>query len=186
MQRYITHITLAALAGAGLTYFALTMTPLRAQIINRPMFRARTTDSGWVMPRYRRHGRGDPGRHSWYGPDVCPIYDGVYDQSALETYSGQVVAIEQVSPVGQGTWLEVQTEQKTVSVHIGPAWYLEDQEVAISPNDTIEITGIPNTWNDTTTVIASKIKLTDRTVELRDADGYPLWMKWQRSFQSNN
>lgn len=177
-------MTLAALAGAGLTYLALTMTPLRAQVINRPMYRAQT-DSDWTMPRYGRRGRGGPGRHG-YSPDFCPMYNGVYDPSALETMSGQVMAIERVGAAGQGTWLKVKTDQATVSVHLGPAWYLDDQEVAISPDDAIEITGIRNTWNDSITIIASKIKLNDRTVELRDADGYPLWMNWRQSNQSNN
>ena len=186
MKRYITHVTLGALAGAGLTYFALTMTPLRAQIFNRPMFRVRNTDSGWSVPRYGRYGRGGPGRHYWHGPDFCSMYDGLYNSSALETISGRVVSIKQVGRAGQGTWLEMQTDQETVSVHLGPAWYLEDQELAISPNDTIEITGVRNTWNGTTTVIASEIKLADRTIELRNADGYPLWMNWQQSFQPDN
>ncbi|MBE9066632.1 hypothetical protein IQ260_08195 [Leptolyngbya cf. ectocarpi LEGE 11479] len=185
MKRYITYMTLAALAGAGLTYLALTMTPLRAQVINRPMFRANNPDSAWVIPRYRHHGRRGPSRHS-YGPDFFPMYNGVYDPSALETMSGQVMAIEQVGAAGQGTWLEVKTDQETVSVHLGPAWYLEDQKVAISPNDAIEITGIRNTWNNSITIIASKIKLDERTVELRDADGYPLWMNWRQSIHPNN
>lgn len=185
MQRYITPMTLAALASTGLTYLALTMTPLRAQVTNRPIFRDQTTYPGRIMPRYGHHGRRGPGRH-WYGTDFCPMYDGVYDPSALETVSGQVAAIEQVGAAGQGTWLEVQTDQETVSVHLGPAWYLEDQEVAISLNDPIEITGIRSTWNNTTVVIASEIKLTDRTVKLRANNGYPLWMNQPQSFQYNN
>lgn len=43
----------------------------------------------------------------------------------------------------------------------------------------IEVTGIRGTWGRETTFAASAIKHANRTIELRDSNGYPMWMTWQ-------
>lgn len=178
MKRYIAHITLSALAGAGLTYIVLTATPLRAQVLNRPLFQSQNAEFSQVMPGFRQRGRGAGQGRRWNGSGPCPMYNGVYDPSKLETISGRVVNIEQFG-AGQGTWLQVQTDQETVTVHLGPAWYLDSQEAEIAADDTIEVTGTRGTWDNGTTFVASEIKSGDRTIELRDDNGYPMWMNWQ-------
>ncbi|WP_163700040.1 hypothetical protein [Adonisia turfae] len=189
MKRRIAYVTLPALAGAGLTYFALIATPLRAQMVNRPMFDSSNAQSDWVVPRHAQRGQGHGWRHGhrhghrhggrhWGGVGPCPMYNGAYDASTLETIGGRVTNIERVGS-RQGIWLQVETDQETFRVHLGPAWYLENQEVNITTDDTIEVTGIRGAWGGETTFAASAIKHANRTIELRDSDGYPLWMTWQ-------
>lgn len=98
----------------------------------------------------------------------------MYDPSQLETIHGRVLKIERVGP-GQGTWLQVKTEQETLTVHLGPAWYLNQQKVAIAPNETIEVTGVRNIGGNDITLMASKFKYTGQTIELYDKQGFPSW-----------
>lgn len=181
MKRQIAQITFATLAGAGLTYFALIATPLRAQVLNRPMFPSPNAESDFVMPMHGQRGQGNGWGRRWNGSGGCPMYNGVYDPSTLETISGRVTNIERVG-AGQGTWLQMQTDRETVTVHLGPAWYLDSQEVGIATNDTVEVTGIRNSWNNETTFVASEIKYADHTLELRDSNGYPMWMNGQTGY----
>lgn len=179
MKRHIAHITLATLAGAGLTYVALIATPLSAQVINRHMFESQNPESGWVMPRYGQRGQGRGWGRGWNpnGPGPCLMYDGAYDPTNLEIITGRVTNINR-GP-GQGTWIDIQTDQDTFTVHLGSAWYLEDRGVEIATDDTLEITGFRRSWNGETMIVASKLKYADHTVELRDNNGYPRWMTWQ-------
>ncbi|MEM9447412.1 MAG: hypothetical protein AAGA75_02625 [Cyanobacteria bacterium P01_E01_bin.6] len=175
MKRYIAHITLASLAGTGLTYLALTMTPLRAQVLNRPIIQSPNSEPGWILLGHGHRGRRTSWGRDWNRSGSCPMYDGVYDSQEVETIQGQVISTEQVDG-GQGTWLRVQTDQETLIVHLGPAWYLESQDVAIALNDTIEVTGVRRTLDNETNFIASEIEHAGRIIELRDDNGYPIWM----------
>ncbi|MEM7770273.1 MAG: DNA-binding protein, partial [Cyanobacteria bacterium P01_A01_bin.37] len=50
------------------------------------------------------------------------------------------------------------------------------QDVAIAPNDTIEVTGVRRMLDNETNFIASEIEHAGRIIELRDDNGYPIWM----------
>lgn len=61
-------------------------------------------------------------------------------------------------------------------VHLGPAWYLEDQGFELTPNSPVEVTGFRSDWHGQSVLMASEVTQGDRVLQLRDANGYPLWM----------
>jgi hypothetical protein len=103
-----------------------------------------------------------------------PCLGGVFDPADLETLQGTATEIDRGGH--QGVFLNLTTAQETLTVHLGPAWYLEDQGFAIDFNSPVEVKGFRNDWNGQSVLMASEVKQGDRVLQLRDANGYPLWM----------
>lgn len=158
-------IALSALAGAGIATLIFTATPLRAQ-----------TQTGWWPMGHQMMGerwqRGGPmGR----GAMSC-VNGGIFDANDLVTLQGTATAVDRYGG-HQGMFLMLQTTQETLEVHLGPAWYLEEQGFDITLNTPIQVTGFRTDWNDQSVLIASEVKQGDRVLQLRDANGYPLGMR---------
>jgi hypothetical protein len=65
-------------------------------------------------------------------------------------------------------------------VHLGPQWYLENQDVKIEPGDRVEITGSRVTVQGKPTIIAAEVRKGDEVLQLRDAAGVPVWAGWRK------
>jgi hypothetical protein len=107
----------------------------------------------------------------------------MYDVKAVETITGQVKKVESMTPMrgmSQGVHLVLKTDAGEMSVHLGPAWYIERQDVKLEPGDTIEVKGARTTFAGKPAIIASEIKKGDATLLLRDEAGVPLWSGWRR------
>lgn len=72
------------------------------------------------------------------------------------------------------------TDKGDVSVHLGPEWYLENQDVKIEPKDKVEIKGSRVTLQGQATLIAAEVKKGDEVLKLRDDAGVPMWAGWRR------
>ncbi len=108
----------------------------------------------------------------------------MYKPDTVVTISGEVVSIEKTVPrkgMFYGVHLIVKTDEKTVSVHLGPGWYIENQEVKINPEDKVEIIGSKVTFDEEEAIIACEVKKGDEVLELRDGNGIPAWSGWRRS-----
>lgn len=105
-------------------------------------------------------------------------YQRMYDPQTVVTVLGIVESIETIRPAGRmsyGVHLKMRTEKGALSVHLGPAWFLERQDVEIAPGDTIEVKGSNITFNGEPTMIAAEVKTGDVVLRLRDKNGYPVW-----------
>jgi hypothetical protein len=110
-------------------------------------------------------------------------YGRMYDPKTVETISGDVVSIERIEPMkgmSYGVHLTVKTNKETLSVHLGPAWYIENQDVKIAPKDTITITGSRIMFQNKPALIAREVKKGDEVMMLRDETGFPVWSGWRR------
>jgi hypothetical protein len=110
-------------------------------------------------------------------------YNRLYDAKTVETISGEVVAVESVIPMKNmtaGMHVQVKTEKETISVHLGPAWFLENQDMKIEPKDKIEVKGSRVTYEGKPAIIAAEITKGDSVLELRDESGVPVWAGWRR------
>ena len=121
-------------------------------------------------------GSGGWGHNSQYGK--------MYDPNLNDTISGEVVSTSTFTPIGgmvRGVHLQVKTENETVDVHLGPAWYIENQDISIETKDKIEVTGSRITFEGTEepVIIAASVKKGDTTLELRDEKGFPVWSGWR-------
>jgi hypothetical protein len=111
-------------------------------------------------------------------------YQRLYNPKTLAILTGEVVAIDSVMPMGGmsgGVHLKVRTSSNEVmSVHLGPAWYLENQEVTLQIKDKIQIKGSKITFDGKPALIAAEVKKGNQTLTLRDASGFPVWSGWRR------
>lgn len=124
-------------------------------------------------PRWRGSGGWGPS-----GP-----YMRVYDPKTVETITGEVVSVDLVAPMkgmSRGVHLAVKTEKETVPVHLGPSWYLENQDVRFAPKDTVEVKGSRVTVAGKPALIAAEIKKGDEVLVLRDENGFPAWSAGRR------
>ncbi len=123
--------------------------------------------------RWRGSGGWGPG-----GP-----YGRMYDTKAVETVKGEVVAVGPVMPMkgmGGGIHVSLKTEKETLSVHLGPSWFIENQDFKIEPKDTLEVKGSRVTMGGKPALIAAEVKKGDETLTLRDDNGVPVWSATRR------
>ena len=136
----------------------------------------RWSASGDRRPRMGR-GAGGWGRNAQY--------QRVFNPATIETLTGEVVDIAYFTPPmtqGRGVHLTLKTEHETVSVHLGPAWFVENQDLQIEENDTVSIHGSRVTTVDgAIAIIATEVRKGEEILQLRDANGYPRWSGWRRA-----
>jgi hypothetical protein len=109
-------------------------------------------------------------------------YQSMFNPATVEKLSGEVVSVDQFTPMkgmNNGIHLTMKTDKETVSVHLGPAWYIERLDTQISAGDTIEVTGSRVTFQGEPAVIAATVKKGDAVLRLRDARGIPVWSGWR-------
>lgn len=109
-------------------------------------------------------------------------YTRLYDIRTVETIAGSIVAIERVPPragMFEGVHLKVRTKAETLSVHLGPAWYLDRQDTGLMVEDLIEARGSRITFEGKPALIAARVVRGDDVLELRDETGAPFWAAWR-------
>ena len=132
-----------------------------------------TTDAFAQGMRWRGGGGWGPGGQ----------YGRMYDPKTVETVSGEVTSVQQMTPMkgmGPGVHLTLKTDKETVDVHLGPAWYIERQDIKIAAGDKIEVKGSRITYQGKPAIIAAEIHKGDEVLVLRDANGIPMWAGWRR------
>jgi hypothetical protein len=110
-------------------------------------------------------------------------YGRLYDTKAVATITGEVISVDKITPMkgmSYGVHLTVKMDKETISVHLGPAWYIENQDVKIQPGDKVEVTGSRITFQGKPAIIAAQVKKGDEVLKLRDENGFPVWSGWRR------
>ena len=110
-------------------------------------------------------------------------YNRIYDPKTVVTISGEVVSVDKITPIkgmNPGVHAVVKTEKEMISVHLGPEWYIENQDMSINPKDKIEVKGSRITFEGKPAIIAAEVKKNDEVLTLRDASGFPAWSGWRR------
>lgn len=127
-----------------------------------------------------QRGLGQRGAGGW-GPGAA--YTRLFNPQTVETISGEVVSVARITPMkgmNYGVHLVLKTGRETISVHLGPGWYIENQDVTIRPKDRVEVTGSRITFEGKPAIIAATVKKGDEELVLRDARGFPAWSGWRR------
>ena len=103
-----------------------------------------------------------------------------YDPKTVETIQGKVLSVEKMQQRGGGVHLTLQTDKETISVHLGPSWYIDKQTPHIETNDTITVTGSHVTVDGKPAIIAAQVKKGNEILKLRDENGIPVWRRGAR------
>jgi hypothetical protein len=121
------------------------------------------------------------GSGGWGGGSA---YNKMYDPNTVETISGEVISVDRFTPrgkgMGYGVHMMVKTDKEELSVHLGPGWYIENQDVKIEPKDKVEVKGSRVTFAGKPAIIAAEVKKGEETLTLRDTNGFPVWSGWRR------
>jgi hypothetical protein len=83
------------------------------------------------------------------------------------TLTGQVVSVD-------GSGLTLQTDDgRTLSISLGPEWFWSDQDVTVPPGEQVML----QVFEEDGEIKVGQISLESQgtVLELRDADGRPLW-----------
>ena len=110
-------------------------------------------------------------------------YNRMYEPKAVETITGEVTKVDRVTPakgMSGGVHMLVKTDKETISVQLGPSWYLENQDVKIEAKDRVEVKGSKVTFAGKPAIIAMEVKKGDEVLKLRDDNGFPVWSGWRR------
>ena len=110
-------------------------------------------------------------------------YQRMYNPQTVETISGTVESVGKFTPMhgmSYGIHLLVKTGKETVPVHLGPAWYINKQNVKFAKGDKVEVKGSRVTFDNKPAIIADTVKKDGGTLVLRDSAGRPAWAGWRR------
>lgn len=101
-----------------------------------------------------------------------------FDTNTIVTVQGTVKRLETFTPgrrMSAGVRAVIQAGADSVTVHLGPRWFVERQDIQIMPKDEVVVTGSRVSYADGPVVVATVIVRGDQTLQLRDAAGIPLW-----------
>jgi len=110
-------------------------------------------------------------------------YQRMYDPATVETVSGEVTSVEKITPMKgmrYGIHLLLKTESGTLSIHLGPGWFIERQDIRIAKGDKVRVTGSRVTVAGKLAIIAAEVVKGNDRLLLRDKAGVPVWSGWRR------
>jgi hypothetical protein len=128
---------------------------------------------------FAQRGMGWKGSGGW-GQGAA--YGKMYDPKTVETISGEVVSVDKITPLkgmSYGVHLTVKTDKETISIHMGPGWFIENQDIKIEPKDKVEVKGSRITFEGKPAIIAAEVQKGEEVLKLRDENGVPVWSGWR-------
>ena len=103
----------------------------------------------------------------------------MFDADSVATLTGTVERLELKSsphfPSMYGVHLFLATDDGTVEVHLGPVWFLDNQDIQIQEGDAVTVIGADLVMDGMTGFVALQVQRGDDTLHLRDEAGRPLW-----------
>lgn len=124
-----------------------------------------------------KHGTAD---NDFLGWSATSQWCRLYDPATVGEFSGEVTATSAFSPfkgMSPGVHLKIKTDAgKTLSVHLGPKYYLDAQTVKLAVGDKVTVKGSLVEALATEIIIADWVKKGDETLTLRVGDA-PAWIK---------
>jgi hypothetical protein len=135
--------------------------------------------AGWAQ-----QGQPPQGGAGWGGK---PGAGRLSNPQNLETLSGLVVGVEHQTVGKKKTSLvrlTLKTDAETIPVILGPAYYVDQQNLALAANDAVTIKGFRASRRGQTAIMAVEVTKGGNTIRLRDDQGKPLWAGSRRPRRS--
>jgi hypothetical protein len=107
----------------------------------------------------------------------------VYQWGTEKTLTGTIKEVQTTQgrrPGMVGVHLVVDTKDGAFTAMVGPYQALQSQGYEPKEGDQVELLGSVLKINDQNVIIVKTLKASGKTVELRDAQGFPLWMRGPR------
>lgn len=117
-----------------------------------------------------------------WAPESWAQLKKFYDPGKVVTIQGQIAKLETITRQGRQAnnnrktqIAHLQTDKGIMSVHLGPAEFLAQQQFAPKTGDTLEVTGGQVDTRKGEVILATTVKSGGKTFQLRDARGIPVW-----------
>jgi hypothetical protein len=110
-------------------------------------------------------------------------YQRLYNPATVETITGTIESIDKITPtkgMSYGIHIIVKTKKESITVHLGPAWYIEKLDTKLEKGDKVEVTGSRITFSGKPAIIPTEVKKGDNVLVLRDKNGFPAWAGWRK------
>lgn len=117
------------------------------------------------------------------GWNIACHYCTGFDLNNLTSISGTIEKVALFTPASSmrpGVHLQLNTGKEVIWVHLGPSWFIENQEVKLERFDKINVRGVRAAFNGVPILVAFSVEKGDQVLVLRDNDGRPFWMGWRR------
>lgn len=130
--------------------------------------------------------KGDGPGYRWQGSGGWGMgtpYQRMYEPAKMETIKGTVEALETLAPMRgmhKAVALKVKVDSETMTVHLGPEWYISRLDTKIVKGDKVEVKGMRATFDNKPAIIAAEVKRGDDVLVLRNESGAPVWAGWRR------
>jgi sporulation protein YlmC with PRC-barrel domain len=157
--------------GAGIYEFYRHHLPHHAQ--------ASMTPSTPVQQQVQNNSRAYPGYavEPYLSSAGANVYEKLFNPDKIESVTGEILKVE----FNEGLRLVIYSDAKQpVLVALGPNEYFGGEEKLLRPGDKVTITGSRVIVDDTPFLIATKVKEGNEQLKIRDNEGHPLWMGWQK------
>ena len=114
----------------------------------------------------------------------CPVSEGwpqgrMYNPKTVEKLDGKIESIEKITAgrmdIPARVLLKLKAAKETVTVYLGPDWYLEKQELKLSPGDYIQMRGSRITMDDKPVILPNEIIKNSKVAKFWDDQGRPSW-----------
>jgi len=79
-----------------------------------------------------------------------------------------------------GVHAVLKTDREAIVVHLGPSWFIDNQDPKIGSGDRVEIRGSRIVFEGKPALIAATVTKDGEILTLRDASGVPVWSGWRR------
>jgi hypothetical protein len=103
----------------------------------------------------------------------------MYNPKTVEKMDGEIVSMEKVTAgkmdIPARVLLKLKTAKETVTIYLGPEWYLEKQKMKLSPGDYIQVRGSRITMKDKPVILPNEIIKNSKVVQFWDEQGRPRW-----------
>jgi hypothetical protein len=118
-----------------------------------------------------------------FGLLVSPVFaqmprGPIYQWGTEKTVQGTVKEVQWVQgrvPWMKGVHLVIDTEDGAFTAMVGPYYVLQSQGYEPKQGDKVNLLGSVLKVNDQNVIVVKTLKAAGKTVELRDAQGFPLW-----------
>ena len=127
------------------------------------------------FPGGGRPGIGPMGGGGGIGPQIYGLQTAVTTQGIVE----RVEAFQTLGPSGlpeggMSLGVVLKTDQGSLTVHLAPPWYLNQNNFSVRVGDILEVRGSRSPIS-MAAIIARVVTNDGRTLRLRDEQGLPLW-----------